>query len=243
MRHFKPINQPRISDEIFKQLREAILSGDFKAGEKLPSGRELSEQFQVSRVSVREALRKLEAFGLLVTLQGTQGGAYVTDLTFEHLGNSFLNLFLADKISIPELHQVRIFFEPEVARLAALNVTPEFARRLRGALEDEFPFGANLSDSVAKGTKVHYILSEMCGNRFFEALVNSLLRLNTKIVEIVKPNPDSIHPPGMHRPIVEAVLAGNAVAAAAAMKKHAIEFGENLLNMERDYRRQISSRD
>ncbi|MBL7225251.1 MAG: FadR family transcriptional regulator [Desulfobacteraceae bacterium] len=237
MRNFKPIKQARVSEEVFEQLKEAILTGDFKAGDKLPSERDLAEQFQVSRVAVREALRALENSGFVVTRQGAAGGAYVTDLTFEYLGNAFLDLFLANKISVPELHQVRIFIEPEVARLAALNVTEESGERLRRAFEAEAPSGAPLAESVAKGTEAHYILAEMCGNRFFEAIVNSLLKLNTKIVETAKPDPDVVHPSGMHRPIVEAVLAKDAEGAAEAMRKHAIEFGKNLIKMENEYRR------
>jgi DNA-binding FadR family transcriptional regulator len=61
----------------------------------------------------------------------------VTDLNFEYLVNAFLDLFLADKISIPELYHVRLLIEPEVARLAASNITPEFAQQLKEALDIE----------------------------------------------------------------------------------------------------------
>lgn len=236
MRNFKPIRQARISDEVYDQLKEAIITGDFKSGDKLPSERDLAVQFNVSRLAVREAIRVLENTGFVITRQGVTGGAFVTELTFEHLGNAFLDLFLAGKISIPEHHQVRIYIEPEVARLAALNVKKQSAERLRKAFENESPLGTPLKESMPKGLKVHYILAEMCGNRFLEAIVNSVLKLNAKIVQTLNPDPDILHPPGMHQPIVEAVLAGNAEAAAEAMRKHAIEFGQNLLTMENEYR-------
>jgi DNA-binding FadR family transcriptional regulator len=120
MLRFKPIRQFRVSEVITEQLKQSILLGEFKAGHKLPSERDLAEQFQVSRVAIREALRKLENSGFIVTRQGVTRGAYVTDLTFEYLANAFLDLFLADKISIPELHHVRLLIGPEIARLAAL---------------------------------------------------------------------------------------------------------------------------
>ena len=123
---FKPIKLSRLSDEVIDQLKESILLGHFKAGDRLPSERELAEEFQVSRVAIREALRALENSGFITTRQGATGGAYVTDLTFEHLANAFLDLFLANKISIPELYQVRLLIEPEVARLAALNITYDY---------------------------------------------------------------------------------------------------------------------
>ena len=102
---FKPIKQLRVSEEVAEQLKQSILPGHFKSGEKLPAERDLAEEFQVSRVAIREALRKLENAGFIVTRQGATGGAYVTDLTFEYLVSAFLDLFLADKISIPELRR------------------------------------------------------------------------------------------------------------------------------------------
>ncbi len=237
MLDFKPIKQPRVSDEVFKQLKGAVLSSDFKAGDKLPPERELAEQFRVSRIAIREAIRSLENSGFVEIRQGATGGAYVTDLTFEQLASACLDLFLANKISIHELHQVRILMEPEVARLATLNATPESKERLQEAFEAERPPRATVKEDVALGTKVHFILAEMCGNRFLEAIVNSVIKLNAKIIEELKPNPPhSIHPPGMHGPLVEAVLSGDPEAAAEAMRNHAIVFYDNLIKLEKAYR-------
>ncbi|MBW2610476.1 MAG: FadR family transcriptional regulator [Deltaproteobacteria bacterium] len=238
MQNFKPIKQPRISAEVFEKLKEAILLGHFRSGDKLPSERDLAGQFLVSRVAIREAIIGLENFGFVAIRQGAAGGVYVTDLTFERLENSFLDFFLAGKISIPELLQVRIFIESEVARLAALNITKESSELLVKAFENEAPKGANLEEENAKGTKVHYTLAKICGNRFFEVMVNSLVKLSSKIILTVRPDNDVIHPSGMHRPIVEAVLSGKADIAAEAMRKHTTEFGENLKKMEKEYRRQ-----
>jgi GntR family transcriptional regulator, transcriptional repressor for pyruvate dehydrogenase complex len=120
MAKFKPIKQSRVSKEVCDQLKQSILVGHFQPGDKLPSERELVEEFQVSRVAIREALRTLENSGFITTRQGVNGGTYVTELTFGYIYNAFLDLFLADKISIPELYRVRLLIEPEIARLAAL---------------------------------------------------------------------------------------------------------------------------
>lgn len=240
MPKFKPIKQHRISEEVAENLKLSIISGQFKPGEKLPSERDLSEQFQVSRVAVREALRTLENSGFITTRQGSTGGAYVTELTFEYLVNAFLDLFLSDKISIPELHQVRLLIEPQVARLAALKITPEYAQRLMEALEtEELPI-TTLSVDVDRKQRVHFILAEMCENRFFEALMRSLLKLTKRVIEAVNPDPDTVHPTGMHRSVVESVIAGNAKAAFEAMEKHTIDFGENFIKMEKTYREKNS---
>jgi len=92
MTSFRPIRQLRVSGEVTEQLKQSILLGNFKTGDRLPSERDLAEQFQVSRVAVREALRALENSGFITTRQGVTGGAFVTDLTFEHLVNAFLGV-------------------------------------------------------------------------------------------------------------------------------------------------------
>ena len=237
---FRPIKQFRVSEDVANQLKQSILLGHFNTGDKLPAERELAEEFQVSRVAIREALRKLENSGFIVTRQGTTGGAYVIDLTFEQLINAFLDLFLAEKISVPELHQVRLLIEPQVAQLAASRITPEYAQRLKHALEvEELPV-SSLSEDMERKQKVHIILAEMSGNRILEGLVRSLMGLTRRAVEAAEADPRFMHPAGMHHPIVRAVLEGDAEAAASAMKKHTIEFGENLIKMERIYREKNS---
>ena len=240
---FRPVRQLRVFEEIVAQLKESILTGRFKPGDKLPTERELVEQFQVSRVAIREALRTLENSGFIVTRQGANGGAYVTDLTFEFLANAFVDLFLADKISIPELHRVRLIIEPEIARLAALAVTPEFTQRLMKAMEAEEIPVSSLSEDIKIKTAVHYILAEMCGNRFFEAIVRSAMKLTHELIRMVNPTPPyAMHPAGMHRPTVEAVLKGDPEASSIAMHEHTVQFGEILLKMERTYREKKSTR-
>ncbi len=94
---FSPIRQLRVSEEIISQLKQSILLGHFKPGDKLPAERDLAEEFKVSRVAIREALRALENAGFLVTRQGANGGAYITDLNFENLAKTFLDLFMAEQ--------------------------------------------------------------------------------------------------------------------------------------------------
>jgi GntR family transcriptional repressor for pyruvate dehydrogenase complex len=237
MAMFRPVRQLRVFEEIVAQLKESILTGRFKPGDKLPTERELVEQFQVSRVAIREALRTLENSGFIVTRQGANGGAYVTDLNFEFLANAFVDLFLADKISIPELHRVRLIIEPEIARLAAIAITPEYTQRLMKALEDEEVLASSLPEDIKIKTAVHYILAEMCGNRFFEAIVRSAMKLTHALIQMVNPDPPyAMHPAGMHRPTVEGVLKGDPEASSIAMHKHTLEFGEILIKMEKTYR-------
>ncbi|HPP06923.1 MAG TPA: FCD domain-containing protein, partial [Syntrophorhabdaceae bacterium] len=159
-------------------------------------------------------------------------------LNFEYLTNAFVDLFLADKITVPELVDMRVLIEPEIARLAAKNLNKKYARILKEALEaEELPINSVDEDLEIK-TSVHYILAEACGNHFYEALERSLMALTRAIVKMIDANNVSalIHPAGMHRPVVEAVLSKDQEASFEAMRQHALEFGQNLINLEKNFR-------
>lgn len=237
MAAFKPIKQTRASEEVLAQLKEAILRGQVKAGDKLPSERELTEQFRVSRGVVREAIRVLEMTGFVTMRQGPAGGAYVTDTNFDHLSNGFLDLYLGNKLSIPELNQVRMLLEPEVARLAALRVTPQYAQRLQSAIEAEREPSADYDERMERMTQVHFILAEMCGNYLFEAIVNAIIRLTHQIVDAVKPEDhNALHGVGEHDEVAQAVIEGDAEGAARAMTAHLENFCKELIRMDQIYR-------
>ena len=89
---FEPVKNQRVSDEILQQIREAVLTGKFQIGDRLPNERTLAEQFAASRTSVREALRGLEQQGVIYTKKGVTGGAFVADLDHRLVSRSFQTL-------------------------------------------------------------------------------------------------------------------------------------------------------
>lgn len=234
---FRPVKQNRIAVGIVNQLKEAILSGQFKSGERMPTERELTEHFQVSRVVVREAVRELEIRGLVKILQGPTGGAYVVDLTFDQLNNALLDIFLCNKLSAAELIHTRNLIEMEIVRLAAAHVNAEFARRLQEALDAETFEGLSHAEFVFNRLMVHKILAEMCGNRLLQAIASSLHRLIGELLLEVKPVNKIIHRQEEHAEIVRAVLAEDAGAAEKAMKKHLSGVGKQLIQLEEAYRK------
>jgi GntR family transcriptional repressor for pyruvate dehydrogenase complex len=235
---FKAIKQPRATKEILSQLKDAVIRGQLKAGDKLPSERELTGNFQVSRGVVREAIRALEAIGYVTIKHGPAGGAYVNDFNFDRVTGIFLDLYLANRLTMPEVYQVRLHVEPEVARLAALKVNDQSRRRLREALEAErLPFGS-INDRMQKLTRVHFILAEMCDNFLFEAMVNFMIKLTHRIVAALRPEDhDALHRAGEHDLIVEAVINGASKRAETAMLKHLQKFSKSLLDMDKVYHR------
>ncbi|SIR03624.1 transcriptional regulator, GntR family [Shewanella morhuae] len=234
MHIFKPIKQIRASSEVGQQLKNAILDGGYKAGDKLPSERELIELFQVSRTVVREAIKSLEAGGLVEIRQGATGGAFVKHLTFERLSDACQDLFLMGKLSLPELCQARMLIEPQVARMAAKNCTPEQAKALQEANSHENDSFA-YPETVMLRSQVHYLIAEMSGNRFLEAIVKSLLVLLGNQTTKFQPPTDEIHPLGLHDVIVEAVIAKDGAKAEAEMFAHLEDFNQRLIEVECKY--------
>lgn len=121
---FKNIgNKLTLSQRIERTLENAIREKKLPVGSKLPTEREMCESFGVSRTALREALRRLSARGLIVIQKGS--GMYVSELHIEDAIDS-LNLYYDlkfDKNLLSQIIEVRYLFEPEIARLAALNRT------------------------------------------------------------------------------------------------------------------------
>ncbi len=240
MEFFTPIKTPRASEEVFSQIKASILTGRFRSGSKLPSERELTAAFQVSRGVIREALRILELSGFLMIRQGHGGGAYITDLTLRHVENSFLDLFQTNTLSMAEVAQVRLFVEPEVARLAALNFNRSHLKRLEKAESDEHVCSKSEHERIARLTDVHKVVAGICGNQFFEAIVRAMIKITAEVVFTAVTDIDALHGPGEHRSLIEAVKAGDGPRAAEEMAKHLKDFAINLVELEKVYRQQMS---
>jgi DNA-binding FadR family transcriptional regulator len=200
----------------------------------------LTETFQVSRGVIREAIRILELSGFLLVRQGYGGGAYVTALNLSHVGNAFLDLFQTNTLTIAEVTQVRLYIEPEVARLAALNFDGSHRELIDDAAADErLPYNSS-TDRIARLTRVHKVLASICGNQFFEAIVRAMLKITAEVVLKVASDHDALHGPGEHQRLIEAVKAKDGALAAAEMRRHLQRLADTLIEMERVYRRRQS---
>lgn len=231
---FVPIKQKRVSEEVTEQIKSSIIRGRFKNGDKLPSERELSDQFHVSRAVIREALWILAKTGFIAIRSGASGGAYITNMSFKNLVSVFIDLFLSEKISLHDFTQARLIFEPEIARLAAKNITPEYETRLRKALDNESAPTTSIEEAKERIQQVHLILAEMCGNSFYEGLALAAMEAIKSIVVFLQM--DYVHPQGSHKAIVEAVINSDPDAAAKAMIEHASMLDEMFSKLEADYR-------
>jgi len=127
------VRQRRLSDDIVMQLEAMILEGSLKAGERLPAERVLAERFGVSRPSLREAIQKLVARGLLVSRQG--GGNYVAAELGSTFSDPLLQLLESNPGAQRDLLEFRHTLEGSCAYYAALRATTPDHQRLREAYE------------------------------------------------------------------------------------------------------------
>jgi DNA-binding FadR family transcriptional regulator len=128
---FAPITVARASSAIADQIRTAIVSGRLTAGERLSPERELAEQFGVSRVTVRDALRSLEAMGLIEVRVGARGGAFVTAPTGSKVAQAMSDMMMMSVISPEDIVEARLIVELGTVTLACARATDEDLQTLR----------------------------------------------------------------------------------------------------------------
>ena len=111
---FKKIKQNRMYENIVDQVLEAIFRGDLQPDDKLPSEKALGEIFGVSRVTVREAVRSLEQFGVIEVRQGSLGGAYVRKMDLDSVVKQTKNALKMTSVTFPHLARARASLEREI---------------------------------------------------------------------------------------------------------------------------------
>jgi GntR family transcriptional repressor for pyruvate dehydrogenase complex len=104
----KPVDVPKASDVLARELRERILSGELPEGTALPAERELVKQTQMSRSTVREALRILEVQNLVRVKTGRAGGAYVQRPTTKSMASSVTLMIRGQQIKLADLMETRV---------------------------------------------------------------------------------------------------------------------------------------
>ncbi|MFC1838386.1 FadR/GntR family transcriptional regulator [Thermodesulfobacteriota bacterium] len=239
MEFIHDISKVPLSKVVMLHIKNAILAGQLKFEDKIPTERELAAGFNVSRNMVREAIRALEIAGYLEIRQGPKGGAFVREFTPDRLSEGFLDYYLAKKLTIDEMNKVRLHIEPEVARLAAKNMNSDRAFRLKAVVENEHMADV-IENRVISLTDFHLVLAEMCGNFFYEIIINVLVSITKEIVAVCYREGDTVvHGTEQHNYILKAVEEGKPDEAEKAMRDHLIKYSSLLVDLEKQYRERI----
>ncbi len=236
---YQRVKQPKISDVIMEQLEAMILEGSLKPGQKLPPEREMAKQFEVSRPSLREAVQKLTAKGMLISRQG--GGTYVS----EDIGGSFsdplLELFRTHPEAQYDLLEFRHALEGVTAYYAALRSTPADKEAIQQCYADLERYHENkeFDKEVYADVDFHLAIAESTHNMVLLHMMRALFSLLRQHIwdnlQNIYPKADyreKIH--SQHRVLMDAILSGEPEKARKAAHHHLAYVEDALLEGQKE---------
>jgi GntR family transcriptional regulator, transcriptional repressor for pyruvate dehydrogenase complex len=237
---FRPVQPRRALDDVILQIEESILEHRLAVGERLPPERDLAEAFQVSRSVVREALRVLEAFGVLTARRGAgaRTGTIVGISTKNGL-SSLLPLYVAvRRVPLGDLVDIRVAIEVMSARAAAAAATGDqrdHTERIIAAMGR----ATEIPDFLALDTEFHVTVARLSGNSIApfimdalrEAMARQMLRA-FEVLENWQSERDALV--AEHAEIADLICSGDAEAAGQAMEQHIRGFYARVLARSSD---------
>jgi GntR family transcriptional repressor for pyruvate dehydrogenase complex len=219
---FEPVRGGRLSDAVIEQITAQISEGILKVGDQLPSERELIDQFGISRASVRDAIRSLEARGILEVRRGL--GTFVTSSRNLNGPNDFLVSWLREnEHKLLEILEVREALETKAAYLAAQRRKEHDVEQMKRVVQE---MNISLSEgdleaATVADRKFHRLLNEASGNRL-------LVELAENIDEVLHDlRYSTLNMPGRakmalteHKPIIDAIKIRDPEQAESAVVVH-----------------------
>src|SRR5882762_3858585 len=229
----KPISRLSLSDEIVEQIIDLISRGILRPGERMPSEKQLCQQFGVGRTSVREALRSLSVLGILQPHAGE--GTYVSEDNRRYLERTLQWSLLLDRKMVDDLIETRLTLESETAFLAAQRAGHDDLHEIEAAIEG-MEQSANQPDSyLGFDLRFHVAIARAFQNSILFQLLGMIRGyLQTWIKETLSAPPahhselranKSI---AEHRVVQAALKSGNAERARQAMKEHILSSSTDL---------------
>jgi GntR family transcriptional regulator, transcriptional repressor for pyruvate dehydrogenase complex len=216
---FEAVRKTKVYEKVAQQIQRMILDGLLKPGDKLPPERELAETFQVSRSSLRDAIRTLELIGLVEPRQGE--GTVVRDLSTDSLVNPIATMLVHKREMLLELLDLRRMIEPPLAARAAKKAAPEEIEYLRDILRRQKE-KVDLGDlAIEEDSEFHYAIAQAARNSVVMKVVDVFMDLLRESRE------RSLQVDGRlrksfagHLRIFSAIRRRDAVGAERAMRRH-----------------------
>ena len=214
---FSALNRADLADRIILEIKQMISERKLLPGEKLPTERELTEQFGVSRASVREALHSLETLGLVTARVGS--GTYVVenpDAILQHLSWA---VYISESTE-NDLTQARKIVEPEIAALAAQNATQAEVEELEKCLNAMEQNAHDPEEAAQQDYNFHIALARAAHNKVLEEMMAGLqwILRGSIASRLQRDRRREFICLSEHRRIFEAVKHGDAEAARREMR-------------------------
>jgi DNA-binding FadR family transcriptional regulator len=187
---FRPVNVDRVSQVIVDQIKLLVREGKLAKGDRLPSERALCQRFGVSRVTVREALRVLEASGLIEIRVGARGGAFVTSPTKERLGEGLADLMTLSPHTPGHITEARRVIEVGILPFVVERATERDIADLRRLVDEGYDALERNAYTMGLSAAFHVGISTCAHNPAIETLVQSFhgpMLLSLRQAQIVAP--------------------------------------------------------
>ncbi|AYE99501.1 FadR family transcriptional regulator (plasmid) [Mycobacterium paragordonae] len=239
----KPVDVPKASDVLARELRERILSGELVEGTALPAERELVKQTQMSRATVREALRILEVQNLVRVRAGRAGGAFVQRPTTKSMASSVTLMIRGQQIKLADLMETREALEPFCAELAAQKRTDDDLAVLDQANADIADPNADLAAFLQANLDWHVGVATAGHNELLIGFMTALshaIYTGTENAAFVDDTVRAVTARA-HRSITNAIRSRDAETASRRMRRHVHSYAKAALAM--DEREAISVED
>ncbi len=237
-----PNSSKDLSVQIATAIRDAIISGDLIVDERLPSESDLSEQYEVSRSTVREALKRLAAQNLIRTQRGATGGAFINRLTFEDAYGQQITtstlLLSMNEVSLTTACEARFALERSCIPLAAIRRNDTHLGKMRQEIQRQTQDGLSDEDFCASDVSFHRALVDSAQNpvlsyqlagavEAMQPLMNMITYTARNRVKII----------ALHAGIADAIEAGDAALAEFSLKDleaYTIELAHDVLSKQKD---------
>ena len=239
--NYQKIRHPKLADAILQQLETMILEGSLLPGQKLPPERELAKQFDVSRPSLREAIQKLEAKGLVYRRQG--GGTYVHNKLQNALVDPLFELISANPETQFDLLEFRHALEGISAYYAALRGTEADFNQIKSFYElTKTQAQSTISDQVDALYQFYLAIAEASHNLVIVHLIQGMAALIKKNIEqnieVMSVKPEILPNLDKHRDsLMVAILARDPESARLASHHHLSFIEESLLQLGQEENR------
>ncbi|GAA1711350.1 GntR family transcriptional regulator [Nonomuraea bangladeshensis] len=227
---FEPVRAVRAYERVVEQIEEAVESGALTPGERLPSERELMVQFSVGRSTVREALRVLQARGLVRSRPGDPNGAEVLPFSPVVLKKSMTTLARVSELSLGELVQFRMVLDATAVLLAARLRTEEHLAEMAAAVDDMK--AADAADAAAFGAAdaaFHDAVARAGGNKLIQVCTDVVRAVMAGLVEdrlARAPDREALMRRGVahHEDVIAALRAGDGPLAARLTRQSMYDY-------------------
>lgn len=218
---FRPIRPARAFEEIATQIRLELAEGRLQVGSRLPSERALSEQFGVSRNTLREALRSLEHAGLIRLQKGAHGGAFISERSGDAIIAGLMDMYHLGAIQPAQLTEARIWLEEIVVREACRRATEQDFEALEANVRDaaEATRAGDFALRARTHLEFHRMLARMTGNPIMVIVMNGVLDVLAHFIGKIGQQDNPYVMPSRHR-FLKHFRARDADKAVAEMTMH-----------------------